>query len=224
LLLAEDLGRFLAGESVMAPPYHFRLDEREITAARPGGVVLAAFIFFVVALGVSLFLAAAGLMLGLMSMETAGMIMFGIQALFAAAILAGGIAVGHGLLAARRWAWWVGVVSAVLLCVSTAAAVVAILVGVIAVATADSSAFDFLRGIDPPSEPAKNPDGSTHDVLDPRNFIYAMAGFYGLPFVVALVLWGTALWNLLSKSTAAWFRFAAEIRAEHRRVREQLAE
>ena len=40
--LAADLDRFLAGKPVAAPPYHFRLDEREITAARPSQVVLAA--------------------------------------------------------------------------------------------------------------------------------------------------------------------------------------
>ena len=44
--LAADLQCFLTGKSVAAPAYMYRLDEREITAARPGQVVLAAFIFF----------------------------------------------------------------------------------------------------------------------------------------------------------------------------------
>ena len=225
--LADDLDRFLATKQVEAPPYHFRLDEREITAARPGGVVLTAFIFFVVALAVSLFLTASGLMIGLMTMDSSGLVMFSVQALMGAAILVGGVAVGYGLLSARNWAWWTGIVLAAFFTITTTAAVVALAVGIVAVAAADSSNFDFLRGIEPPEETVQNPDGTTTktiQVFDPRNFIYAMAGFYGLPFVVALVLWGTALWNLLSKSTAAWFRFAAEIRAEHRRVREQLAE
>ena len=51
-----------------------------------------------------------------------------------------------------------------------------------------------------------------------------MLGFYGLPVAVELLLGGTALWALLSRPAAAWFRFAAEIRAEHRLVRMRLAE
>jgi len=51
-----------------------------------------------------------------------------------------------------------------------------------------------------------------------------MIAFYGLPLAVGLALGGTALWNLLSRATGAWFRFAAEIRREHRELRERLAE
>jgi len=226
--LANDLDRFLAAKPVEAPPYHFLLDEREITAARPGGVVLAAFIFFVVGLVISLFIEAASLMTGLMMMDFFGLTMFAIQSVFAAAILACGLAVGYGLLSAHVWARWTGIALAGLLTAMTGMAVVFIIIGVVMVAAADSSAFDFLRGVSPEGEAAVVPkeDGTTHtvQVFDPRNFVCAMAGFYGLPFVVGLVLWITALWNLMSKSTLAWYRFAAEIRAEHRLVRERLAE
>src|SRR5262249_22745414 len=36
---AADLGRFMRGESVFAPPYRYRADEREIVANRPGWMV-----------------------------------------------------------------------------------------------------------------------------------------------------------------------------------------
>jgi serine/threonine protein kinase len=224
---AEDLDRFIAAKPVEAPPYHFRLDEREITAARPGGVVLAAFIFFVAALAVSLFVEAAALMMGLMVMNFVGLTTFAFQTLIAATILAGGIAVGYGLLDARAWAWWIGVILAALLTVTTSMAIAGIIIGVAVVAAADASDFDFLKDVGPQGE-ATVPDaeGNTHTVqmFDPRNFVYGLAGFYGLPFVVAVVLFGTALWNLFSKATAEWFRFAANVRAEHWLVRQRLAE
>ena len=112
--------------------------------------------------------------------------------------------------------------------VMTTAAVIVLIVVVCYVGAVDSSRFDFLQEpATPQPTPVQNADGSTThtvEIFDPRNFFFGLAGFYGLPFVVALFLWGTALWHLLSKATAAWFHFAAAIRAEHRSVRERLAE
>jgi hypothetical protein len=69
---AQDLHRFLAGQSVSAPPYHFRLDEREIVAARPGSVVVAAFVFFVTSFFLFMMIEAVALMFGTMVIEVAG--------------------------------------------------------------------------------------------------------------------------------------------------------
>lgn len=222
---AADLERFLAAKPVEAPAYHFRLDEREITAARPGGVVLAAFIFFVVSLAVSLFTEASALMMGLMIMNSVGLGVFAFQTLLAVLILAVGLAVGYGILDARKWARWTGIVLSGLFTVFTFVAVIGLIFGIVTVAVADASSFEFLK-VPPEETTVQNPDGTTThtmEVFEPRNFVYAMAAFYGLPFVVAFILWGTALWNLLTKSTAAWFHSAAELRTEHHRVRQELA-
>ncbi len=222
---AADLDRFLAAKPVEAPAYHFRLDEREITAARPGGVVLAAFIFFVVSLAVSLFTEASALMMGLMIMNSVGLGVFAMQTLLAVLILAVGLAVGYGILDARKWARWTGIVLSGLFTVFTFVAVIGLIFGIVTVAVADASSFEFLK-VPPEETTVQNPDGTTThtmEMFDPRNFIVAMAAFYGLPLVVAFILWGTALWNLLAKSTAAWFSSAAELRAEHHRVRQELS-
>jgi hypothetical protein len=50
-----------------------------------------------------------------------------------------------------------------------------------------------------------------------------LLAMYAVPAVIGLVLHGTALWALLTRRTAAWFRLASEIRAEHRRVRQELS-
>ena len=230
--LADDLDRFLAAKPVEAPPYHFRLDEREITAARPGGVVLAAFIFFLVAFFIAIFITATALMMGLMVMDTEGIVMGAMLTTFAVVILAAGLAVGYGLLSAHQWARWTGIVLAGLMTLMEAAAVIGIVVGVIAIAANEGSISEFFQELD---KQAKAPSGEVPAESDasqsppagdfrPQNMLYALLGFYGLPLVVGLLLTGTALWALLNRATAAWFRFAAQIRVEHRLVRERLAE
>ncbi|HEX5103146.1 MAG TPA: serine/threonine-protein kinase [Pirellulaceae bacterium] len=219
--LADDLDRFLDSKPVVAPPYHFRLDEREITAARPGGVVLAAFIFFLVSFFVAIFFAATALMMGLMAMGSEGLVIGGTFAAFAAVVLGAGVTVGYGLLAAHQWARWTGVVLASLVTLLAATGVIGIIVGVVAVATNEDSIEKFFQGIE---EQPKDSAGSETQTVQPQNFVYALMGFYGLPIAVGLFLGGTALWALLNRATGAWFRFAAEIRAEHRLVRMRLAE
>ena len=117
--VAADLECYLAGKPVAAPHYYYRLDEREIVAARPGGVVLAAFIILLVSLCVFMFLCSVGLMMGTMFLGTmfaVGATMMGVQVALAGVILAGGIFVSRGILAAHIWARWVGVVLIALIC------------------------------------------------------------------------------------------------------------
>jgi serine/threonine protein kinase len=222
--LADDLDRFLAAKPVEAPPYHFRLDEREITAARPGGVVLAAFIFFLVAFFIAIFLTATALMMGLMVMNTEGIIMGALFTSFAAIVLGAGLAVGYGLLSAHQWARWTGIALAGLMTLAEAAGVIGIILGVIAVAANEGSISEFFQQMEAQNSPDGEASAPPPEDFRPQNLLYALLGFYGLPLFVGLVLAGTALWALLNRATAAWFHFAARVRAEHRLVRDRLAE
>jgi hypothetical protein len=137
-------------------------------------------------------------------------------------ILAAGLAVGYGLLSAHQWARWTGVVLAGFMTLAEAAGVIGIIAGAVAVAANEKSIGEFFQEMeqaDAPdgAEPGPSPKGF-------QNMLYALLGFYGLPVFVGLLLGITALWALLNRATAAWFRFAAQIRAEHRLVRERLAE
>jgi len=224
--LAADLDRFLAGQSVEAAPYHFRLDEREITAARPTEVLLAAFIFFVV--GFFLFMTTLGmaLMVGVMFIsQTFGVTTLAILTLVAAAMLAVGTSVGRGLLAARSWARWVGVGVSALVVIGTVAGLIGVVVAAVSVTAMElqeiEKAFNTPAGeVDPAGGDAGQPQTAQ---ISGRNFLFAIFAFYGFPLVVGMVLHGTALWVLLTRRTGEWFRLAREIRAEHRLVREQLA-
>lgn len=238
--LADDLDRFLAAKPVEAPPYHFRLDEREITAARPGSVVLAAFIFFLVGFFIATFCGAMAMMMGLMMMDWSGLMTAGFLTVIAAAFLASGLAVGYGLLLAYQWARWTGMLLAGLMTLSAAGGLIAIVGGAVMVAT-NAELGEFFEEVEraaetPPAptpsdtgdaaqapQPVSAPNGQSQTVQI-QNFMFALLGFYGLPVAVGLLLGGTALWALLNRPTAAWFRFAAEIRAEHRLVRMRLAE
>ena len=229
--LAEDLDRFLDAKPVVAPPYHFRLDEREITAARPGNVVLAAFIFFLVGFFISMVLTSFALMMGLMVMNWSSITIVAVQTVFAAVILAAGLAVGYGLLLAHQWARWTGVVLAGLMTLAATLGIVGVIAAAVAIASNAGPLDKFIQEMESAQSdsetgekpPAAQPPGETVQ-LQPQNFLYALLGFYGMPFFVGLLLGGTALWALLSRTTAAWFAFAASIRAEHRLVRERLAE
>jgi serine/threonine protein kinase len=220
--LADDVDRFLAAKPVEAPPYHFRLDEREITAARPGSVVLAAFIFFLVAFFIAISTTALALMMGLMVMDFDGIIMGAVFTSFAAVTLAAGLAVGYGLLSAHQWARWTGIVLAGVMTLAEAAGVILIIAGAVAVAANEQSISEFFQEM----QQANAPEGAEPGPApkDFQNMLYALLGFYGLPVFVGLLLGVTALWALLNRTTAAWFRFAAQIRAEHQLVRDRLAE
>jgi serine/threonine protein kinase len=219
--LAAELDRFLTGKPVAAPLYRFRLDEREITAARPGGVVLAAFIFFMVSFAIFLGLASVATMMAFLVGNLAGATVAGIQATIGVVILAVGVVVGRSLLAGYTWARWTGVVLAVLL--SLAALTATISLGSFAVWSASNSEFSEAmdEAMKPPEgDPAPLPDGEAP--FDPRRFIYGMVGMNMLPGVFGCMLGMTALWSLLTREAAAWFRFAAAIRREHKQLRREL--
>jgi serine/threonine protein kinase len=225
--LATELDRYLSGKPVLAPPYRFRLDEREIAAARPGGVVLAAFILFMVSSAMFLGLASMALMMGFIIGDLAGASIAGTQTFIGVAILASGIVVGRGLLAGRTWARWIGVVLAVLLSLSSFVFIIALTwFAVWSSSSAEwnaamEEAMDEQVETQPVPEAGQDSTGSPPP-FDPRRFVYGMVGMYILPGVFGMMLGVTALLSLLTREAAAWFRFAHSIREEHRLLRREL--
>jgi|GEM_PF-6976994 len=213
--LAADLDRYLAGTPVVAPPYRFRLDEREITAARPSEVVLAAFVFFVIGCFLFISVLSIGMMMGVMTIDTFGGLFLAIQAAIAILALVIGVSVGWGVLLARNWARWIGVAIAAIVCVGCCIAAAGMIVGALTIASQDLSQFEEALK-------SSSSDGNPPPIKA-RNFILAVMAMYAVPVIVGIVLHGTALWALLTRRTAAWFRLAREIREEHRRVREEWA-
>src|SRR5262245_2977900 len=226
---AADLDRFLAGKPVSAPPYRFRLDEREIVAARPGRVVLAAFIFFVVAFFVFITAGSLGLFFGIMTFGLKGpMLSQLIGLLVPASVTIAALATGGGILAGRVWARWLGVVGAASLALIAAAAIISGIAGMLALSGPMKEEFDKKVHEEMEKQHARRPDsgGELEEVkinLVAQNFLYGAIAMYALPLLAALILGGTALWALLSPITGRWFCFAREIRLEHRRMKEQLS-
>lgn len=220
---AADLDRYLTGKPVTAPPYRFRLDDREITAARPGGVVLAAFVFIMVSFAVFLGLASVALMMSFMMANLAGATIAGTQLTIGIAVLAIGLVVGRGLLSGYTWARWMGVALAMLLSLASLGATIALCT--LAMSASGSAFAQELDGAaQRESEKiASDPSGAnTIQVSSGRQFIYGMIGMYMVPGVFGLMLGLTALWSLLTRETAAWFRFARSVREEHRQLRREL--
>lgn len=218
--LSADLDRFLAGQAVEAPAYHFRLDEREVTAARPAPIVLAAMIFFIVSFVLFLGLACIGLMMGIMLFDTSGAITMAVQVGIGLGILTSGIAIGRGLLGARPWARWCGLAAACLLIVATAGASVA-LVTFLAPAVLDPK---LDTQISPPSEPGSTAeDSQPTPTFSTRRMMIGTMAMYALPVAIGLAMGITLVWALLCRSTSTWFRFARQLREEHRQARMQMA-
>ena len=215
--LMQDLDRYLAGQSVAAPPYHFRLDEREVVAARPGSVVVAAFVFFVASFFLFMLIEATALLMGTMFFRVAGPWLLIVQSLIAVAILAAGLTVGWGLLSARVWARWGGVALSALLLAGSLAA----LGGVAALAMAFDPA-DITPTRQDFADPNLTPEEqqAAYDVV--RYFPIAMVAMYTLPPLAMLALSITALAALLGRRTAEWFQFARDLRREHRQLRDAI--
>ncbi|HUE70387.1 MAG TPA: serine/threonine-protein kinase [Pirellulaceae bacterium] len=211
--LVADLDRFLAGQSVSAPPYHFRLDEREIVAARPTGVVLAAFI----AVAISFLLTMASLFIalfaGVMAWQMGGWKFFAVQTAIACVILAVGLAVAWGLLGARRWAWWLDVGLSILLLLACLAGVVLIWI-----------TGNFLEAEGGLREVIENdPTATPEERAIGANVILAMTVAYLMPMIVGIALSVASLAALLSRRTREWLAFARKLRREHRQLKESLS-
>ena len=228
--LAADLDQFLAGRPVAAPPYHFRLDEREIIAARPGRVVLAAFAFFVcsfflfIACGsFSLFFGTIMLMPEAKELSTPWAVMLAIGV----TPLVPGLVVGWGLLSGRGWAWWLGVAISALGALASIGVGVLLTYAAIELQKPDPQTFQKEmqevneRANRSPDAEASN-DSQPPQVRSPNYAMYAGLTIFVMPIVAGLVLGSTALCALLSSVTRRWFRFARELRLEHRRLKEQL--
>lgn len=215
--LAADLDRYLAGKPVTAPQYHYRLDEREITAARPGGVMFAAFAIMLVSLGLFIGFTSIGLMSGILMlgmMAGAAITMMVAELAIGGVILATGVIVGRGLLAARVWARWIGVALFVLLCGSSCLGIFSIVIMSAALSQELSKATN--------SPPKNARQTEAQEVQLPmQNFAYGIFAVYVVPLLAGLLLGAGGIWSLLSRKTGEWFAFAAQIRWEHRQARQQ---
>ncbi|MFN0019175.1 MAG: protein kinase domain-containing protein [Pirellulaceae bacterium] len=223
--LATDLDRHLSGKAVTAPQYHFRLDEREITAARPGRIVFAAFALCLVALGISLSIASVGLMMGVMLLGLEGSLVgatvLGIQGIAAVVILVAGIFVSRGLLAAHAWARWIGVVLFALLCVGSAFGMATLAISSFAMSAEVDSIFQKAEAEQRAKAAEEGEEGGETVIFPARNFVYGMLALYALPLLVGLLLGVTGIWSLVTRQASEWFGFAVQIRTEHRFMKEQ---
>jgi serine/threonine protein kinase len=233
---ADDLDRFLAGKPPLAPPYRYRLDEREIIANRPGRITLAAFIFFVCSFFVFAVMGSFSLFVGTMMTAipsdmrgssdnewTLGEVAWTFMILTTQ--LAAGIVLGWGLLAGRTWARWLAVTAAVFAIVGLLA-----IGGIAVTATTAAQRIDLakvedaLRKMPEDKRPRTGPYTPEESVRMIPRAALAILALTALPISLGIVFGGTVLWSLLSRRSAHWFRFAREIRLEHRRLKEQLAE
>jgi serine/threonine protein kinase len=210
--LRQDLDRFLAGQTVAAPPYHFRLDEREIVAARPTGVVLSAFIAVAISFLQGMAFLFFALFMGLMAWRMGGAIIFAVQAAIAVTILALGLVVAWGLLSARRWAWWLDLILSGLLCLACIAGIAGILL---------TSNMLQTEGLG--QELARDPTATPEEKFIAANLVMAMTAAYLMPMIVGIVLAIVSLAALLSRRTRDWLAFARQLRLEHRQLKESLS-
>lgn len=229
---AADLDRFLSGKPVAAPPYRFRLDEREIIAARPGRVTLAAFAFFVCVVFLFISFGSLSVFLGTVMYQTprprGSAEPWGVMLALALAPLAPGITIGWGLLSGRTWAWWLGVLVSALGVIGSIS-----FAGLLSYTALQmqqlypqivEEAQAMNERADPPSDDAQaNSDSPQRNPGPPLNAMLAGLTILVVPIVSGLFLGCTACWALLSHVSRRWFRFAREIRLEHWRLKQQLA-
>jgi fructose-1,6-bisphosphatase len=67
------------------------------------------------------------------------------------------------------------------------------------------------------------PAGSTGQAgtFQPGTFMLATFSVYGVPLAAVLLLGFGGAWSLLTRKAGEWFTFAAQIRLEHRQMRDQ---
>ena len=217
---AAELDRFLGGKPVEAPAYYFRLDEREITAARPGSVVLAAVNCFLVGVFLFLGMASISLMFIVMTMGMPASAQLGFvgvfQLLMAIAILGAGITMGRGILAAREWARWLAVLASGLISVCSIGGLVLLVFAVVAIL--NGSFADVEKATTQPQG-----GGEVTIQMSPKYMFLGSMLLYAVPLTTGVILGCTTLWGLLNRAAWRWFKLARDLRAEHRELREQLA-
>jgi hypothetical protein len=228
--LARDLEKFLAGQSVDAPAYLFRLDEREITAQRPGQVVMAAMIYFMISFFLSLGLASVTLMMGIIISGTPGnnlvaLITSGIQGALALGVLAAGVAIGMGLLSARAWARWTGVVFGGLLFLGSFCGIIGLgMLGYAMLYSSDfQNAWDSIEKTTAEQQQNQPGPADANPRLQVKHFMFGTLALYGVPLLAGFAMSIAVLWALLCRATADWFRFARELRREHHQARMMLS-
>ncbi len=209
--LADELDRFLNGQPVLAPPYRYRLDLQEIVARRPGAVVLAAFICFLIGCTVFAAVASMGVMMSVMTNAIALLAVV----LFAVPVLAGSALLSRGLLAGWNWTRWVVIVLAVMAALSN-------VVGCVGFAVAVPTILDQPDIV----APVKNGDDANPKVntISARQMMLAIVLMYAVPVSLAFLCVTTTFVCLILPSTTAWFRMASEARREHQAMLKSLGD
>lgn len=154
------------------------------------------------------------------TMSSVGATMMGVQMVMAGTILGVGIFVSRGLLAAEVWARWVGFVLLALLCLASVAGMggVGMMTFAVGAEVEAQSKASRSRSASEGKSDSVPEEGSPFPV---KNFVWGMMAFYAFPLVMGLLLGAAGLWGLLNRKSGEWFHFAAQIRLEHRQLKEQ---
>jgi hypothetical protein len=144
--------------------------------------------------------------------QLGGNVLLVVQALLAAAIVGVGLVVAWGLLSGRTWAWWVDLVLMVLLGLACLAGVAMLIVSAVMLES-QGFAQEFQR---------QQENASAEEKIVAGNFLHAILAAYAMPLVVGFLLGVTSLVALLARRTGEWFRFARQLRWEHKQLREAL--
>jgi serine/threonine protein kinase len=191
----EDLQRALDGKAVTAPTYRFKMDETEIAASRPTGVVVLAVVYLAAGIIIAFFLVMTllrdALVLVFTDRGTAEAMLFAysVETVMSVAGCISTLVAGTGMLYGRRWAR-----------VTALAVAGATFLG--------SLYYVVLGGIK-----------LAQHRIGPNVFslIEIMLAFTLPLFAVSI----SCLWVLCTRRTREWFRLAARLRAEFAQERKQ---
>jgi hypothetical protein len=138
-----------------------------------------------------------------------------IQSLFAIGLLAVGLLVGRGLLAARSWARWTAVgLSGVMVLGS---------IGLIVLIAVSANMIGGAEFTGQGQRPEMSPQEAEQMQSAMQGMFRGILVTYTMPPVATLALAITAIVALTRRRTGEWFSFAREVRLEHKRVREELS-
>jgi hypothetical protein len=186
---ADDLQRFLEGNSVIAEPYRYAFDKREINASRPAWITTISMAFFLIGAMLTLSTGIALLfLLGGPSLDTdavTSLVVPVVSQLFFISFLP----IGYGLLAGRRWARTAAVTVCIILLTLVPMSLTSVLL------TIPKTRRDYAEYLGV-------------EVLLPALIMLAV-----------VTASGVVLWKLTREDTRKWFLFAHSLRTEFRERR-----
>jgi ABC-type phosphate transport system permease subunit len=175
--------------------------------------VLAAFVYLMTGFSVFIAFVSVSMMMGVMTMNTADRFVAAVPSSIGLAALAIGATLAWGVLKARGWGRWIGIGVSTLMCVALCAGIIAMGVSFYAMSG------QFISEM----EKSMNSQGGGATAPNARNFLLGILAMYAVPLLAGLLLHAAAIWALVTRRASEWFRLAREIRAEHRRVKAELA-